>query len=148
MATKSHNQFEPALKEMKLSLEMFGHDQPALFYTDNPGADKAFLERAFPSLLFDVVPVDRYQDLPPLTLDGFEVKVASNTTEINRLCLGILADPSPEVVVGFDMKWPVYLNNGVDMRGGVIAGKTALVQIAHEHTVYLFQVSLFCRDLS
>src|SRR5436190_23799881 len=35
VATKAHAQFESALLQMKASLEIFGHKQPQIFYTDN-----------------------------------------------------------------------------------------------------------------
>src|SRR3954454_20321138 len=57
VATKSHAQFESALLKMKASLDMFGHKQPQIFYTDNPTADKQFLENIFPSLTENVIPV-------------------------------------------------------------------------------------------
>lgn len=131
---------------MSISLEMYGHQQPAIFYTDNPAADKAFLERAFPSLLFDVVPVDRNKDLPPMTLDGVTVRTTSDAADIDRICMAILDSLEPEddnqatITVGFDIEWPVYPKDMNNPRKGYVAGKTALVQIAHDDTVYLFQV--------
>src|SRR5277367_4315162 len=67
VATKSHSQFELTLKEMQLSLNLFGHSQPHVFYTDNM-ADKQFLEVSFPSLRGDVVPVEKYAHLDPLVI--------------------------------------------------------------------------------
>jgi hypothetical protein len=49
VATKSHSQFELALQEMRKSLELYGHDQPSVFYTDNM-VDKEFFKKCFPSL--------------------------------------------------------------------------------------------------
>lgn len=147
VATKSHNQFESALSEMKISLEMYGHGQPAIFYTDNPAADKAFLERAFPSLLLDVIEKDPYKDLLPLTLEGITVRTTSNSADITRICRAIVdsvesGDDLATTAVGFDMEWPVYSDSQTGRITG--AGKTALVQIAHEDMVHLFQVRYNC----
>jgi len=68
VATKSHAQFESALLKMKASLEMFGHKQPQIFYTDNPVADKQFLENIFPSLTENVIPVEKYPTLKAIEL--------------------------------------------------------------------------------
>jgi hypothetical protein len=43
VATKAHAQFETALLLMKQSLEIYGHQMPSFFFTDNM-SDKAFLE--------------------------------------------------------------------------------------------------------
>jgi hypothetical protein len=59
VATKSQAQYESALIKMGESLEMYGHSQPKVVYTDNPGADKQFLENLFSSLHADVVPVEK-----------------------------------------------------------------------------------------
>ncbi|KAJ7817148.1 hypothetical protein B0H13DRAFT_2379853 [Mycena leptocephala] len=67
VATKSHSQFELALTRMRESLEQYGHDQPAIFYTDNMG-DKEFLERCFPSLREAVISVEKYSHLPALEI--------------------------------------------------------------------------------
>src|SRR2546421_8768622 len=58
VATKSHAQFESALVKMKESLTLYGHKQPRIFYTDNPAADKNFLEGLFPSLTENVVAME------------------------------------------------------------------------------------------
>src|SRR6266516_5264262 len=62
VATKSHSQFEIALKSMQESLHLYGHSQPAIFYPDNM-ADKQFLEASFPSLREDIIPVEKYAHL-------------------------------------------------------------------------------------
>ena len=62
VATKSHSQFELALKNVRDSLSLYGHPQPALIYTDNM-SDKQFLEDCFPSLRQDVTPVEKYGHL-------------------------------------------------------------------------------------
>jgi len=64
VATKAHSQFCLALNRMRESLQLYGHRQPELFYTDNM-ADKGFLESSFPSLLENVVPVQKYANLGP-----------------------------------------------------------------------------------
>ena len=47
---------------MHKSLDLYGHQQPKLFYTNNM-ADKSFLESSFDLLHKDVVPVEKYGNL-------------------------------------------------------------------------------------
>ena len=82
VATKAHAQFETALLLMKQSLELYGHQMPSFFFTDNM-SDKAFLEQCFPSLTIDVVPVDKYVKLPLLNLPlNVKIHIKSNATQI------------------------------------------------------------------
>ncbi|EDR06014.1 uncharacterized protein LACBIDRAFT_302278 [Laccaria bicolor S238N-H82] len=67
VATKSHAQFEEALKGILHSLKLYSHILLYLFFTDNM-ADKQFLEHCFLSLLESVVPVEKYQNLEPLVV--------------------------------------------------------------------------------
>ncbi len=50
VATEAHSQFKNPLKQMRQSLELYGHLPVQLFFTDNL-ADKVFLESSFLSLL-------------------------------------------------------------------------------------------------
>ena len=52
---------------MSESLDLYGHKQPQLFYTDNM-VDKPFLESSFCELCKDVVPIERHGDLEPFIL--------------------------------------------------------------------------------
>src|SRR5882762_3133122 len=62
---KAHNQIMPALAAIPASLQMYGHGEVELVYTDNVRGDKAELERAFPSLSQGVTPITA--ELPVLT---------------------------------------------------------------------------------
>jgi hypothetical protein len=140
VAIKSHVQFESALVKMKASLEMYGHKQPQIFYTDNPAADKHFLEHIFPSLTENVVPVEKYPTLKPLVLpedigiapqssaSGIEEALAKITDDLN------VEDERSFIVVGFDAEWNVEL-----AKGG--AGRlTAIIQVAYGKWVHILQV--------
>lgn len=48
VAMKAHSQYESALAHMRQSLDLYGHNQPQLFYTNNMN-DRLFLENSFPS---------------------------------------------------------------------------------------------------
>ena len=73
VATKSHSEFESALLKMCDSLKRYGHLQLKVFYTDNPTADKHFLESVFSSLSEDVVPVEKYPtSIKPFTLHWYK----------------------------------------------------------------------------
>src|SRR5437868_2422034 len=108
VATKSHAQFESALLKMKASLEMYGHKQPQIFYTDNPAADKQFLEHVFPSLTENVIPVEKYPTLKALELPSdVDTSPQSSASGIQEAIAKITDDLSVEnstsqIVVGFD----------------------------------------------
>ncbi|KAG6808594.1 hypothetical protein H0H92_003610 [Tricholoma furcatifolium] len=141
VATKAHAQFELALAEMRKSLILFGHDEPCLFYSDNM-SDKEFLEKTFPSLLQDVVPIEKYSHLQPLTISDDCISVKRSTTAINdamRTILDLLPDDDSEtqVVIGLDSEWNVETSE----RGYVTGrGQTAILQIAVEKKVYILQI--------
>lgn len=143
VATRSHSQYESALILMQKSLELYGHQQPCVVYTDNM-ADKHFLENAFPSLREDVVPVEKYANLKPLDLDefGFKILPKDSTQSINDAIATILDDVPLDdgfIAVGFDSEWNVELSP----QGFVVhSGRTAVIQIAHKRQVYVLQVGI------
>lgn len=143
VATKAHSQFELPLKEMCASLELFGHKPTTLFYTDNV-ADKAFLESSFPSLLQDVVPVEKYGDLEPFTIPSHvQIQVRSEESSINAALATIINDlpleeSDPDVVIGFDCEW----NIAISEHGRVERGEIAIVQIAYHERVLILQVCM------
>lgn len=146
VATKAHAQYESALIKMRESLAMYGHSQPKVVYTDNPGADKQFLEQIFPSLHADVVPVEKYVTLRQFvrpddvdisvqsTASGIEAALAKITDDLN------VDDETSQLVVGFDAEWNVDLTQ----RGA--SRPTSIIQIAYGKWIYIFQVwlSAFC----
>jgi hypothetical protein len=143
VATKAHSQFELALKRMRQSLDQFGHSQPVLFYTDNM-SDKTFLESSFPSLHQDVVPVEKYAHLELLSVPPDVRVLVRNTVSsiddaVRTIMEGIEPDGHNTIYVGFDSEW----NVNVSERGFVMGrGQTAIIQIAHQKIVYIFQVCI------
>lgn len=123
---------------MSRSLSLYGHKQPKVFFTDNMG-DKAFLESVFPSLLEDVIPVDKHRNLPIFEIPE-DVIVTEKTTEsqINDVIASIAGDltedSSTELVVGLDSEW------NVSLRKGDPPGPTAILQIAYQKQIYLLHV--------
>ena len=147
VATKSHAEFESALVKMCNSLEMYGHDPPKVFYTDNPAADKHFLESIFPSLTKNVTPVELYPTLGPFMIPpDVRVSVHSTATSINGACTRImddldLDDDSICLVCSLDAEWNVNMTHG----GG--PEPTSIIQIAYKKWVDVFQVRVlqeFC----
>lgn len=129
---------------MRESLKLYGHDEPAVFYTDNM-ADKDFLERCFPSLKKDIVPVEKYAYLEPLCIpDHFQISVKKSTTAIDdamRTILELLPenDELRTITIAVDAEWNVEISQ----RGYVTGrGQTAILQIAHGTKVYILQVTL------
>jgi hypothetical protein len=143
VATKAQAQYESALCNMQASLEMYGHIQPQVIYTDNPAADKQFLENIFPSLKKDVIPIEKYQTLKPLVLpDDIGISVQSSASGIEEALAKITDDLSTEdetahIVVGFDAEW----NVDVTQRG--VSRPTAIIQIAYKKWIYIFQIAQF-----
>jgi len=108
VATKSHSQFELALKRMKESLKLYGHLQPKIFYTDNVFGDKQFLEESFESLHQDVVPVEKYAHLEPLKIpDDVQVVIKNTATgiaDVARIVIDSLPDGDAGVIIGLDIE--------------------------------------------
>jgi hypothetical protein len=128
---------------MRYSLDLYGHSQPSVFYTDNM-ADKQFLEGAFPSLCENVIPVEKYAHLKPFVIPPqiqIQVKTTPSTIDddMRKILDALPLDGSAgQIVVGFDSEWNVEASS----YGGVVSrGKTAVIQIAYENTIYILQVS-------
>ncbi|KAG9223671.1 hypothetical protein CCMSSC00406_0008554 [Pleurotus cornucopiae] len=140
VATKAHSQFEVALHKMRESLTLYGHDQPSIFYTDSM-ADKDFLERCFPSLRSDTVPVEKYGHLPTLNIpEEVQIIPCKNRTSIDNAMRTIIDslpsnfDDSPlsSIVIGLDSEWNVEISD----RGYVTGrGQTAILQIAFDKSI-------------
>jgi hypothetical protein len=85
VATSSHTEFESAMRKVKENLDRYGLSQPEVIFTDNPAADKQFLEAVFPSLSKDVVPVEKYQDMEIFDLpDVVEIQVSQSAAAIEN----------------------------------------------------------------
>lgn len=143
VATKAQSQSEMALVNMEKSLSLYGHSQPQVFYTDNV-SDKPFLERCFPSLRQDVVPIQKYGNLepfqipPPPTVKILLKDTSQSIDDAARWILNDVPQDSGSIFVGFDTEWNVDLSS----RGYVTSrGKTAIIQIAYQNRIYIFQVS-------
>jgi len=138
---------------MRESLELYGHRQPELFYTDNM-ADKSFLESSFDSLRENVVPVEKYGNLEPFILPAdVQIFVRTGDTAINAALSTIIDqvpmdDDGSELVVGFDSEWNITISD----TGQHERGEIAIVQIAYEKRVYILQVGVLncfdCLNLS
>ena len=143
VATKAHSQFEIALKRMSESLELYGHSQPKLFYTDDL-KDKGFLEKTFKSLLEGVHPIDKFANLSILTLpEKWVVTTKSTVVQIQQV-LGIIQEDAANgeisIVVGLDVEWNVDLTPGHSWQG-----KPAIVAIAYGTRVYILQIAEILR---
>ncbi|KAI0704374.1 hypothetical protein BC835DRAFT_1317043 [Cytidiella melzeri] len=140
--TKAHDQFMPVLAAIPHSLRAYGHDDVQLVFTDNPRADKPELERAIPSLTYNVHPI-----LPPNSLVSLEVPTDWAVYDLNtdfriRNSLNsILEDlqklPAETCLdVAVDMEWPVDLAQGIH-------GKVAILSIAYEQSILLVHTSIY-----
>ncbi|KAF8971765.1 hypothetical protein BDZ97DRAFT_1650519, partial [Flammula alnicola] len=125
VAMEAHSQFELALKKMRESLDQYGHVPPLAFYTDNVLGDKPFLESSFPSLLQDVVSVEKYADLEPLVLPSnivVLVKASWNAIEdAARTVLDSLpSDGNGATAIGFDAEWNINTTSDGRIVGAMI----------------------------
>lgn len=144
VATKSHSTFEPALEKMRDSLTLYGHLQPQIFYTDNPAADKHFLEHLFPSLTKEVMPIQKYPALKPFTLSpDISVTVHDSFAGISGACSCItddldVTDTSAHLAVGFDAEFNFITTRTRSSGGG--PQPTSIIQVAYKNRVDIFQV--------
>jgi hypothetical protein len=146
VATKSHSQFEFALKQMKESLKLYGHLQPKIFYTDNVWGDKQFLEESFESLRQDVVPVEKYSHLEPLEIPSdIQVVLKNGATAIADVAR-IIVDSLPDddnatITIGFDSERNVSFHLAPSDKGKQKeqAG-TAVVTLGHHKHIYILQI--------
>ncbi|KAJ7448443.1 hypothetical protein B0H11DRAFT_1744154, partial [Mycena galericulata] len=119
VATSSHAEFESALNKVKENLDRYGLSQPEVIFTDNPAADKQFLERVFPSLTKDVVPVEKYPEMEVFEKpENVAFRVCRDAPMIDNEIAKIMDDlnindSEDKLVVGFDMEWNVAYKNWV-----------------------------------
>ncbi|KAG0696824.1 hypothetical protein DFH29DRAFT_1024356, partial [Suillus ampliporus] len=142
--TKGHDQYMPNLHEISESLAKFGHPEVQAVFTDNVRADKNELERVFPSLLKDVVPVLPHNSLPLLEFPhgSWTVVELSNTHQVNHrfdVIMNHRTMTNPNITVAFNMEWPVNLETGIH-------GPVALIQVAYQNTVYLIKTAPFLEN--
>lgn len=147
VATKSHAQFESALVKVHQNLHLYGHQQPEIFYTDKPAADKQFLEHIFPSLLKDTVPIEKCPGLKPFVLSpDSSIRVYSNAAGINDALAKITDDLNldnidEKLVIALDTEWNVIFGKGSS------AQPTAILQIAYKSWFNIFQIGHFKGNL-
>jgi hypothetical protein len=127
---------------MRESLDLYGHSQPAIFYTDNM-ADKAFLEESFPSLRQDVVPVEKYSHLERISVpSNIQIFVKNSVLSIDDAVRTIMdslpTDGTGIIYVGFDSEWNVNVSDHGFITG---RGQTGIIQVAYKDVIYIFQVS-------
>ncbi|KAJ7729455.1 hypothetical protein B0H16DRAFT_1775887 [Mycena metata] len=147
VATSSHSEFEDTLVKMEKNLTLYGLKQPEVIFTDNPHADKPFLQKIFPSLLQDVVPVETYPHLKPFPIpENFDIRVSNSAAAIEEPLTKITQDidlnnETSKLVVGLDAEW------NVDRTRGSTAQPTAIVQVAYSTWVNIFQIRHFNGNL-
>ncbi|KAF7971123.1 hypothetical protein HWV62_21994, partial [Athelia sp. TMB] len=129
VATKAHSEFEAALEKMRDSLTLYGNPQPLIFYTDNPAADKHFLEAVFPSLTKEIVPIQKYP-----ALDTFKLSPDTLVT-VHDSIAGISS---------LDAEFNVIMTRTRGMGGG--PQPTSILQVAYKNRVDIFQIGALKGD--
>ncbi|KAJ7227493.1 hypothetical protein GGX14DRAFT_347896 [Mycena pura] len=142
VATKSHSQFEDALRRLRDDLQIYGHDLPQVFYTDNM-SDKPMLEKIFAMLLDKVTPVEKHAELPLFVDPQCVVQPSKldDTTTINNVMRSILDDLSRtndnHIVIGFGSEW----NIDITPHGRLTQqGPPAVLQLAYKDQVHVLQI--------
>ncbi|KAH8068402.1 hypothetical protein BXZ70DRAFT_1069038 [Cristinia sonorae] len=137
-ASKAHSHYMPALQAVSRSLELYGHDPLELVFTDNPRADKPELERAFPSLQKDVVPVPEESSLERLTIPSNFLPIDALLTpfRVGSRCAEIIdcIPPSGDLCLAMDMEWPVDPETHLQ-------GPVAVISIAYKQGVYVIPLN-------
>jgi hypothetical protein len=135
-SSKAHKFFMPVLAKIPKSLARFGHPLTEVVFMDNVHADEHDLEKIFPWLRKDIVPVPMHSVLELLTFPpGWSMIFLSSTDQVNmhmNIIMNHYTKDQP-VVVCFDLKFPVDAATGV-------CGLVAMIQIAYQKMVYLIQV--------
>lgn len=148
---KARSQYAVALEGISKSVNIFGHSQPVVFYTDNVRGDAAFLRKAYPSLNVNIHPTpstSKWSHLKTLNLPHDTETIICKTKEQVDNSLRLITDSiegNGEEVAGFDTEWNIELMRNA---GGVIVGSTwsegtASVQITLQKSVYIIQACSF-----
>ncbi|TCD61520.1 hypothetical protein EIP91_008291 [Steccherinum ochraceum] len=131
---KAHAQYMPAMQAVSESLKTYGHDPIELIFTDNPRADKPELERAFPSLLKDVVPVPDASSLEPLSIPPqfTPIDLLESAFRVTSRCAEIIQriPPNGDFYVAMDMEWPVDPDTHMQ-------GLVSVISIAYHQGLYV-----------
>ncbi|KAG2216459.1 hypothetical protein INT45_014178 [Circinella minor] len=135
--TKSLKHLKFAFDSMRDAYNMYGHDHPEIFFTDNVTGEQAFLSSVLPSLTQDVVPVKlsdikTNNQLPVVPIpENVNIIILSTYNEIKRTFETMLEDKP--FVVGFDCEWPYDKYTGTQ-------GKLALIQIATSRNIWILKL--------
>ena len=143
VAMKSNSAFESALVKMQESLNMYGHSQPHVAFTNNPLSDKPMLLAIFNSLQHDVTPIKKYPTLKPFMIpkDDVIITVHKTPTSINGACNQITDDLNStnemeHLITGLDAEW----NVNMVAEGG--PEPTLVIQILYKKWIYILQVHI------
>lgn len=108
-------------------------------------SDKPMLEKIFPSLRADVVPVEKYSHLPMFASPDFvrHPEQLDNQISINNVMRSICEDipVNGHIVIGFDSEWNVDVAPHGQLSG---QGPPAIAQVAYKDRVYVLRLSLYC----
>lgn len=124
------------------SIQTYGLPMPQIIFTDNM-ADKQMLERHFESLKDGVRPFTKHDNLPLLEIPStVDITLCKSTSQIQSAILTLIDSLSDEddstLVVGLDSEWDVDID--ARRQGLPDRRQTAILQIAHEDHIWIFQV--------
>ncbi|KAG2219719.1 hypothetical protein INT45_006051, partial [Circinella minor] len=138
--TKSLSHLQYGFDKLREAYELYGHEQPEIFFTDNVIGDQGFLKSVFPSLLKDVIPVSEPATIEPLNIPSYPLLQIPKDEVVIR-CISQYQDIDINLdefikkinnqsmqVIGLDCEWPV--NQRTKRQG-----KFSTIQIAGHDTV-------------
>jgi hypothetical protein len=141
VATSSHSEYEAALVKMQQNLGLFGLDQPEVIFTDNPTADGQFLERIYPTLTKDIVPVEKYPKMKLFSIpEIFDVRAYSSAAVIEEARARITQDLN---LKHLSLLLALMLGGTVDHTKGGGAQPTAIIQAAYQTWLNIFWIRHF-----
>jgi hypothetical protein len=157
--TKALSHLKGAFKDMLQAYELYGHDKPEYFFTDNVNGeyslnpsynpflfitqlvagDKSFLEQVIPSLRKNVSTANPDLSLPVLKIPAhIHVTCLDIHATIDRAMGSLMMNTNgnQRIEVGFDCEWStVFAASG--------PSKVCLIQVAYGSDVYLLRTGRF-----
>ncbi|KAJ7719728.1 hypothetical protein B0H16DRAFT_1794348 [Mycena metata] len=118
--TKGHDERLGPLMGIASSARLYGFDDPAIVYSDDPVKDKAMLYAAFPSLTEKLTPIAAAHGLTSLSLpSSLSVDVLESASLVESAISSLMSpldiDPTAHLCVSLDAEWNISRHVGVSV---------------------------------
>ena len=141
--TDDHDQYTSAVQAFLRTTELYGQPEVELVFSDNPRADKDWMQQNIPSLLrsehkmnhAEIIPAkDNSDSVDTYTISQDQVVCVSGLVDIRRKAIAlrdIVRTPGYGAkILGLDAEWKVTRNNR--SRRIIRSGRVAIIQIAYK----------------